>query len=536
VFKDASVTNSGKTLTLRNSDESINLFPGSIKLIMDSIYLVVINSTSLEYYPMWTLTPPTINQPPVADFIYSPLIPVVDQEIIFDASPSFDPDGNISSYWWNISGNIFTTKVVNISFHAAGMYYVGLIVTDNNGATSWAYKLIDVAGSMPIAPANDDFYNSTLIGSLPFNDALSTVDATTAFDDPFCSGNGHTVWYSFTPSDNMIIDANTIGSSYDTTLSAYTGSRGALAQIACNDDYYGVQSRVSFNAFAGQTVFFMVGSFGGGPGGNLNFNVSFIPPPPPPPIPPANDDFSNATVISSLPFIDSVETFNATNAFDDPYSWCAGYWYGHTVWYSFTPTEYTRVEVNPSGSDYSPILVAAYQGTRGSLYQVSCNIIYTDPNYTSQPLVVYTYPNQTLYFMVGSYDGNPGGNLKLKVDILPPLTINLNIDPDGSVNRLTGDAMIQGTMTCSRPVSGSMSINLSQRAGRFNVIRGSSSFQFWCDPSNSTTWKATIRSSDGPYNAGQVYVEAFASAYEGWTGDYAVDDASTVVHLRGKEK
>jgi hypothetical protein len=140
--------------------------------------------------------------------------------------------------------------------------------------------------------------------------------------------------------------------------------------------------------------------------------------------------------------------------------------------------------------------------------------------------------------MVGSYDGNPGGNLKLKVDVLPPLSINLSIDPDGSVNRLAGDAIIQGTVTCSRPASGSISVNLSQRAGRFKVIRGSSNLQFSCEMnnSNSITWKATVRSSDGPFNAGQVSVDAFASAIDWNTGDNAVDDASAVVHLRGKER
>ena len=79
-------------------------------------------------------------------------------------------------------------------------------------------------------PANDDFDNATVVGALPFTDTIGTADATTAEDDPFCNGNEHSVWYAFTPTANTTIRADTVGSNYDTTLSVYTGSRGALSQ------------------------------------------------------------------------------------------------------------------------------------------------------------------------------------------------------------------------------------------------------------------------------------------------------------------
>lgn len=99
------------------------------------------------------------NQPPVADFIYSPLNPIVNQTITFDASPSYDSDGNITSYWWNISGNIFTTKIVNISFPVPGTYYAGLMVTDNDGAPNSTAKWINVQG-LPSPPAIISWGNS----------------------------------------------------------------------------------------------------------------------------------------------------------------------------------------------------------------------------------------------------------------------------------------------------------------------------------------------------------------------------------------
>lgn len=132
-------------------------------------------------------------------------------------------------------------------------------------------------------PANDDFDSATVITALPFMDSTDTSEATTAPDDPECAGNGHTVWYAFTAPADVGVQANTFGSDYDTTLSVYTGSRGELTQIACNDDAAdSLQSRVRFNATAGVTYFFMVGSFFDSPGGNLVLSVEEIPLLPPP--------------------------------------------------------------------------------------------------------------------------------------------------------------------------------------------------------------------------------------------------------------
>src|SRR6266545_3924344 len=61
-------------------------------------------------------------------------------------------------------------------------------------------------------PANDDFDSATVIAALPFSDSISTADATTAGDDPSCTGNEHTVWYAFTPTQDGIIMADTVGS------------------------------------------------------------------------------------------------------------------------------------------------------------------------------------------------------------------------------------------------------------------------------------------------------------------------------------
>ncbi len=155
-----------------------------------------------------------------------------------------------------------------------------------------------VAGLMavtPIAsaqpPTNDDFATPTeVVEPLPYQDSIVTTEATGAPTDPGCfsepgdPGNP-TVWYSYTPSTDVFVQADTFGSNYDTTLSAYVDEGGELAQIDCNDDTFSLQSAVVLDIAAGETIFFMVGTFGGfpfeeGQVGELVFNVG----PPPPPV------------------------------------------------------------------------------------------------------------------------------------------------------------------------------------------------------------------------------------------------------------
>jgi len=136
--------------------------------------------------------------------------------------------------------------------------------------------LLSVSAGIALAvpPTNDDIINATQVTSLPFTDMVDTTEASTAGDDPDCVGAGPTVWYVYSPATDQNLLADTFGSDYDTTLSAYTGSPGDLEQIACNDDAGDdLQSAILISAESGITYYFMVGAFASGPGGALVFNV-----------------------------------------------------------------------------------------------------------------------------------------------------------------------------------------------------------------------------------------------------------------------
>jgi hypothetical protein len=123
-----------------------------------------------------------------------------------------------------------------------------------------------------VPPANDELANAEVAGSLPFTATTSTLEATTAPDDLTCGGNIASVWFAYTPPISTTLAADTFGSDYDTTLSAYTGALGSLTQLACNDDAgSGLQSQIVFPVVAGQTYYFMAAGLSGG--GSLTFHL-----------------------------------------------------------------------------------------------------------------------------------------------------------------------------------------------------------------------------------------------------------------------
>ena len=246
-----------------------------------------------------------------------------------------------------------------------------------------------------VRPANDDFANATSIASLPFTDSLSTGAASTELDEPApsCAPSGGSVWYSFTPAVDTYVEANTAGSNYDTTLSVYTGARGALTQIACNDDFYGLQSRVLVQLSAGTTYYFQLGGFFGQTG-NLVFNVAVVAF-----VVPANDNFANATRIASLPFTDSLSIVGATTEPGEPPPPCAPV--GGTVWYSFTPAADVSIAADTLGSNFNTVLAAFTGSDFATLQPVGCQAF-------GNRLTLDLRAGTTYYFQVGGFPSETG--------------------------------------------------------------------------------------------------------------------------------
>ena len=89
----------------------------------------------------------SLNKAPIANFTYSPEHPLVNEEVTFNASSSYDPDDGdfIKKYEWDFGDATNTTgKIVTHSYICGGNYTVALTIVDNAGATDTEIKNVIV--------------------------------------------------------------------------------------------------------------------------------------------------------------------------------------------------------------------------------------------------------------------------------------------------------------------------------------------------------------------------------------------------------
>jgi len=99
--------------------------------------------------------PPPANRPPVASFTFSPYYPLVGQQVVFNASSSYDSDGWITAYQWDFDSNGTVDawgRRVTHTFYIPGGHPVTLTVTDNRGARSSTTYAVSVQGYAPPPP------------------------------------------------------------------------------------------------------------------------------------------------------------------------------------------------------------------------------------------------------------------------------------------------------------------------------------------------------------------------------------------------
>lgn len=86
-----------------------------------------------------------VNDPPIAEFSFSPTTGIFPLNVTFDASASRDPDGSIVYYGWDFGdGKTATGKVVSHTYTTWGTFSIRLTVRDNNGASATKIRTIEV--------------------------------------------------------------------------------------------------------------------------------------------------------------------------------------------------------------------------------------------------------------------------------------------------------------------------------------------------------------------------------------------------------
>lgn len=113
--------------------------------------------------------------PPVARFTASATHVDVGDTIVFNASTSYDPDGEILSYRWDFGDatvRVTDLPEVNHTYTVHGIYTVNLTVTDNDGLADTASLTVYVSlknetlgpyGEILLSRENPIFHNSTSI-------------------------------------------------------------------------------------------------------------------------------------------------------------------------------------------------------------------------------------------------------------------------------------------------------------------------------------------------------------------------------------
>lgn len=90
-----------------------------------------------------------------------------------------------------------------------------------------------------IVAGNDDFANRQTIPSSSYTTNGTTIGATLEPDEPGKFGNsgGASLWWTFTPTNRVLVELDTQGSEFDTLLAVFTGATPeSLVELTSNDD------------------------------------------------------------------------------------------------------------------------------------------------------------------------------------------------------------------------------------------------------------------------------------------------------------
>lgn len=146
-----------------------------------------------DYYPLVQPRknyPIQTTQPPIANFTFTPEEPWVGEEVTFNASSSYDPDGSIVQYIWDFGDRTTlntTSPIATHTYSTGGRKIVTLSVVDDLGVTSTIVKEVKVLSFKLELPDGKIRINNTI--ELPVilntNEALGTIQFRIHFDPTY---------------------------------------------------------------------------------------------------------------------------------------------------------------------------------------------------------------------------------------------------------------------------------------------------------------------------------------------------------------
>jgi len=223
----------------------------------------------------------------------------------------------------------------------------------------------------PLGGGSDDCLNAATQDAISGlgNFAVDMTLATTGATPPVaCTGfMTKDVWFEWTSTvTGSVIVATCTHTTSDTVIGVWTGAGCPVGTTtACNDDFCGFQSQVTFAAISGSVYMIQVGMYNNAIGVLTSMDISTPPPPP------TNDDCTTPIALAAgslvVPFNSSTATTGAQGQAEALCLEYAQIAVAKDLWYTWTPTAGGPVTVTTCGLMTGPTAnadtkIAVYDG------------------------------------------------------------------------------------------------------------------------------------------------------------------------------
>jgi len=206
---------------------------------------------------------------------------------------------------------------------------------------------------------------------------------------------------------------------------------------------------------------------------------------------PTNDTFTGATEVT-IGFSEVLDTTEATTDADDAQlnASCGAPVSDASVWYVLQGSD-QEVLVDVSQSNYSAgVLVGT--GSQGNLELVTCG---------PGAVVFFAEAGTTYYVLAVDFFGRGNGRL-LSISFSeapPPPTVDITVNPTGTVNARTGVVTISGTYTCTNGDFIDVFVDARQNVGRFTILGFGEVFDRGTCDGEPHIWSADVVPVNGKF-------------------------------------
>ena len=365
------------------------------------------------------------------------------------------------TYQWYFNGEPIpgqtdrTLRSINYATVAdQGNYHV--VITNEFGsiATDPIFLAVEEYGGPPV---NDRFENA-----IELEGVSGTVNGSNIWAERESYESGNTpnvapiesVWWTWTPPGSGLLEIDTVGSDFDTTLGAYKGSSMRyIRTVMTNDDAIGLQSKVAINVAGTQPYHFSVDGYRG-EAGSIQLNYRFTEGASADR--PFNDDFANALDMTDLGSFSGSNHAATAEPGEEPGSFHTTT--VETVWFSWLAKRCGEVTFDTRGSSFQ-IVLSVRQGDAVDNLEVIDYDLDSDATVTISPVVGRRY-----FIAVDGRSGDDGDY---------NLNVNQAVDNAGCGSIYPTDVAAAGhsgatarIASYTRPVDGQPRVNLAHADDR----------------------------------------------------------------------